>query len=77
MSASFAVDVWSPAVVFSAANLLEYVSNDPSVGSVPVFDVYFDLEEKVACDMEGDTVESDSSRQPMVSLSYLPCPRLK
>ena len=48
LSASFAVDESAPAVVFSAANLLEYISNDISVGSVPVFDMYMDPEEKVA-----------------------------
>ena len=48
LSASFAVDESAPAVAFSAANLLEYISNDISVGSVPVFDMYFDPEEKVA-----------------------------
>ena len=34
-------------------------SKDASVRSVPVFDVYFDPEEKVAWDLKGDAVESN------------------
>ena len=58
LSECFSVDVWAPAVVSSAANLLEYISKDASVGSVPVFDMYFDFDEKVAWDLKGDAVES-------------------
>ena len=57
LSESFAVAVCSAAIEVSASTLLEFISKDASVGSVPVFDTYFGLKGEVTYMLEGVAVE--------------------